>query len=1148
MNRHTFRLLNQTRRCSRALAGILLAAASNAAYAGTYTNPIIGAGADPWVVQYKGQYFYARSAGGQIFVDRATDLQGIGTGTGQFVYKPPAGTAYSKNVWAPELHYLDDKWYIYFAADDGDNANHRMYVLESTSKDPQGPYTFKGKIAAATDRWAIDGTVMQHNGSNYFVWSGWQGTTDGRQDLYIAQMSNPWTITGDRVRISTPVYDWEKHGLSLNEGPTMLKKDGQLHIIYSGSGFWRPEYALGQLTLTGGNPMSAASWTKKNTPVFSRTSNVVGTGHASFVKSPDQGEDWIVYHAHNDPNVWTGGRDVRIQEFGWNADGSPNFGSPIDSGQPTQGPSGRAAVTYIANHSFERADVSVTGSGFGVDRMRNTGNVGVIDNQGRFFTPIAGGEGRQVGYVASSGVNGVSYVVGDIVKPGTYGFSAGLAISSDQAAAAAAAPTTYELRLESVGRTPGGAANEADKVLLGSTTVTTNSLGTAVFNFFNTFGTIPLLSDRYNTSLRLGIFSTGVGGGNWQAKVENLDLTFTPAARPAAPTPVAYWRFEEGVAGVALTGTDGDNALPHTTTADSADGDDALRATSGASSPRFSADTAVAVVPNTGEINRYSFEFSPNQDAYTKLPGDLQNKSFSAFTIEASFKLDTLDRWQGIVGKDGKPTPLGIAPLQLKARNDNDRIQIEIIDGSGKERQVSGVDALSANQWFHVAAVNDGTTLSLYLDRGDGAGYVLQGTTGLTGGALFDSAGLWSVGRGMYNGAAADWLDGKIDEVRISDVALDPTQFLFFDPAGMPSWNVNAGGAWGDQGNWSRATPNSVNAVANFTDAITAARTVTVDAAQTVAAINFRNSSGYTIGGPGSLVVDTNGSAGAINVARGSHTIEVPVTFNRNTTLAVTPADATLTLSGDMSAVASAVLTKTGLGALRVKHVRAGSLAVNAGRVQVLPDGTAGATSRVTMLAIAAGGRLDLTDNDMVIDYAATSPAETVRQYLFDGRAGGSWAGTTGILSSAAAADPQRRTTIGYLENSLFGATTFSGQLVDATALLLKYTWYGDANLDGRIGVDDYTRLDRGFARGLSGWGNGDFDYNGTVNAADYFLIDTVFGVQNGSLTPEFLAGRQAQFGDAYVATLVATVPEPAGTALVAVAGACVLSRGRRRP
>jgi GH43 family beta-xylosidase len=311
----------------------------------TFTNPIAANGADPWVTQQGGYYYYCRSDGGALYVAKSVSLQGIDKAPAVKIFQPPASTAYSRNLWAPELHFLDNKWYVYFAADNGANANHRMYVLESLFADPQGPYTFKGKIAPTTDRWAIDGTVLTLGANRYFVWSGWPGTTDGQQNLYIAAMSNPWTISGDRVLISSPTFAWERNGLPINEGPEILQQGGNTFVIYSGSGYWTNEYALGQLKLTGTNPLLASSWTKTPTPVFSQNASTVGVGHASFTKSPDGTEDWIVYHAHNTPGTFTGTRDVRAQRFTFNADGSPNFGSPVAPGVALREPAGTPHFT-----------------------------------------------------------------------------------------------------------------------------------------------------------------------------------------------------------------------------------------------------------------------------------------------------------------------------------------------------------------------------------------------------------------------------------------------------------------------------------------------------------------------------------------------------------------------------------------------------------------------------------------------------------------------------------------------------------------------------------------------------------------------------------------------------------------------------------
>src|SRR4029077_2431634 len=126
----------------------------------------------------------------------------------------------------------------------------------------------------------------------------------------------------------------------INEGPEALIHDGTLNIIYSASGYWTNQYALGRLTDNGtGSILSASSWTKAAQPVFQATSLVTGTGHASFTKSPDGTEDWIVYHAHANPTVFNEDRVIRIPPFTFNADGTPNFGQPVAPGQVLAVPS-----------------------------------------------------------------------------------------------------------------------------------------------------------------------------------------------------------------------------------------------------------------------------------------------------------------------------------------------------------------------------------------------------------------------------------------------------------------------------------------------------------------------------------------------------------------------------------------------------------------------------------------------------------------------------------------------------------------------------------------------------------------------------------------------------------------------------------------
>jgi GH43 family beta-xylosidase len=324
------------------LAGFVVPTLASAE-ATTFTNPVCAHGADPWVVRHKDAYYYCRSDGGKVWVGKAARLQEIGREPGAVVWTPPPNTPYSREIWAPELHRLDGRWYVYVAADDGNNSNHRMVVLEGDAEDPQKPFTFKGKIAAPTDRWAIDATVLaMDGGKKYLIWSGWEVDQNVAQFLYIAPMSNPWTISGERVCISKPELPWELNGRPLiNEGPVVLRNArGKVFIIYSASGSWTDDYCLGQLALVGADPMKPASWVKQSKAVFARTADVFGPGHCSFVKSPDGKEDWIVYHAaRRKGGGWD--RDVRIQKFGWAADGSPEFGTPVSPGVALPEPSGQ---------------------------------------------------------------------------------------------------------------------------------------------------------------------------------------------------------------------------------------------------------------------------------------------------------------------------------------------------------------------------------------------------------------------------------------------------------------------------------------------------------------------------------------------------------------------------------------------------------------------------------------------------------------------------------------------------------------------------------------------------------------------------------------------------------------------------------------
>lgn len=317
-----------------------------------YQNPIISsATADPYVVQKDGVYYFLCTKGNRITIRKTSYISLLGAMPEITVWTPPAGTMYSANIWAPEMHFLDGKWYIYFAADNGDDINHRMYVIENPNADPTiGAWTFKGKITDASDQWAIDGTVWNTGGSKWFLWSGWENVaTKYKQYIYIAQMSSPWQITGSRVKISSPTNNWERYepggtiGLGVNEGPEILRQysNGLVTLVFSASRYSSDQYCLGTLTLKGGgNPLAAADWiNKKQVFVQSAANSVYAPGHNSFFTSSyvdgngvTQSENWIIYHARSTANTPSGTRTARIQRFLFNSDQTPNFGIPAQAG------------------------------------------------------------------------------------------------------------------------------------------------------------------------------------------------------------------------------------------------------------------------------------------------------------------------------------------------------------------------------------------------------------------------------------------------------------------------------------------------------------------------------------------------------------------------------------------------------------------------------------------------------------------------------------------------------------------------------------------------------------------------------------------------------------------------------------------------
>jgi GH43 family beta-xylosidase len=296
-------------------------------------------GADPWVIFHDGHYYHCGSTRGRIEVWKSSRLDEHGERT--VVWRPRADGWNRAEIWAPELHRVRGKWYIYYAASAGQNASHRMGVLEAATDDPQGAYVDRGALytgddpaARADSRWAIDGTILERGKDLFFIWSGWPRERD-EQYLYIAPMSDPVTVCGPRARVcDNATYDWERLGddpnqRGLHEGPAFLRRGGHIFLVYSCSGSWQPTYKLGMLWAPeDADLLDPKSWRKIDHPVFAASETVFGVGHCSFTTSPDGRQDFIAYHSKIDRREgWQ--RVVRIQPFRWTEDGFPDFGRPV---------------------------------------------------------------------------------------------------------------------------------------------------------------------------------------------------------------------------------------------------------------------------------------------------------------------------------------------------------------------------------------------------------------------------------------------------------------------------------------------------------------------------------------------------------------------------------------------------------------------------------------------------------------------------------------------------------------------------------------------------------------------------------------------------------------------------------------------------
>lgn len=308
-------------------------------------TPLILQRADPHITRHPdGAYLFTASVPeyDRIELRRAATLDGLATAPAFVAWRKPDTGPASELIWAPELHFNQGAWYVYFAAaptralDGLGMFQHRMYALRNTAADPfTDRWEFLGPVDTGLDSFCLDATTFTHRGQLYYLWAQKDPAIPGNSNLYLAPMATPWQLAGAPVLLSRPEFDWECRGFLVNEGPSVLQRHGRVFISYSASAT-DENYAMGLLWADdSADLLDPASWHKSPEPVMRSCAEdrVFGPGHNSFTTGATDDEVLLVYHARTyteivgDP-LWNPDRHTFVKPLRWSADGLPQFGRP----------------------------------------------------------------------------------------------------------------------------------------------------------------------------------------------------------------------------------------------------------------------------------------------------------------------------------------------------------------------------------------------------------------------------------------------------------------------------------------------------------------------------------------------------------------------------------------------------------------------------------------------------------------------------------------------------------------------------------------------------------------------------------------------------------------------------------------------------
>lgn len=310
-----------------------------------FNNPLAFQRADPFVAKADdGTYYFIATAPeyDRIEIRRSKTINGITKAKPVVVWRKHAKGAMGNHIWAPELHRIDGKWYIYFAAGSAeDKWKIRKYALSNSSKNPtKGEWKEEGEIVSKRNEFTLDATTFELKGQRYMIWVDRASKKEVNTGLYIAKMLNPTTLDDEQVVIAQPEHAWEIKGHRVNEGPAVLVRNGKVFLTFSASAT-DANYCIGLMWANeNSNLLDPASWHKLPEPVFFSNEALkrFGPGHNSFTIAEDGKTDVMIYHARDykdikgeplyDPN-----RHTRARVLRWTADGWPDFGQELDDNE-----------------------------------------------------------------------------------------------------------------------------------------------------------------------------------------------------------------------------------------------------------------------------------------------------------------------------------------------------------------------------------------------------------------------------------------------------------------------------------------------------------------------------------------------------------------------------------------------------------------------------------------------------------------------------------------------------------------------------------------------------------------------------------------------------------------------------------------------